>query len=111
DGPEGARRAAPAALGDDGAELADAARALHRARLEDRRRAVELSVLSESAADLASHRDVDELLHAICRRARLLLGTDVAYITLNDPERGDTYVRTTDGIVSEAFRTLRLPAG
>jgi len=111
DAPEEELRAALDALGDDDPELAAAALALHRARLEDRRRAVGLGVLSESAADLATHRDLDELLEAICRRARLLLGTDVAYIALSDPERGDTYVRTTDGIVSEAFRTMRLPAG
>lgn len=111
DAPESELRVALDALGEGAAELADAALALHRARLEDRRRAVGLSVLSETAADLASHRDLDELLSAVCRRARLLLGTDVAYITLHDPERGDTYVRMTDGIVSEAFRTLRLPVG
>lgn len=111
DAPERELRAALAALGGDAAELAEAALTLHRSRLEDRRRAVGLSVLSETAADLATHRDLDELLQAICRRARLLLSTDVAYVTLSDPERGDTHVRTTDGIVSEAFRTMRLPAG
>ncbi len=84
---------------------------LHRSRVEDRRRAIGLTALSETAADLSTHRDLDELLLAICRRARLLLGTDVAYVTLGDPELGDTYVRTTDGIVSRAFREMRLPVG
>ena len=37
--------------------------------------------------------------------------TDVAYLTLADPERGDTYMRATAGSVSARFQTLRLPTG
>ncbi|HZO04785.1 MAG TPA: GAF domain-containing protein, partial [Solirubrobacterales bacterium] len=68
-----------------------------------------LTTLSETASDLASLRDVDEILTAICRRSRALLGADAAYIALRDEQRGDTYVRATDGVVSEPFRRLRLP--
>ncbi len=74
-------------------------------------RALGLTALSDTATDLAAHLEVDQLLQAICRRARLLLGTDVAYVTLRDDAIGDTYVEATDGIVSEAFRMMRLPAG
>lgn len=84
---------------------------LRHARAEDRRRTLGLTALSDTATDLAAHLEVDQLLQAICRRARLLLGTDVAYVTLRDDAIGDTYVQATDGIVSEAFRTMRLPAG
>ena len=45
------------------------------------------------------------------RRARELLDADVAYMTLNDEERGDTYMRVTDGSVSARFQQLRLPLG
>jgi sugar diacid utilization regulator/GAF domain-containing protein len=92
-------------------QLGQLAFELHRARADDRRRALGLTALSDTATDLAAHLEVDELLAAICRRARLLLGTDVAYVTLRDEAAGDTYVHATDGIVSEAFRTMRLPAG
>jgi sugar diacid utilization regulator len=92
-------------------QLRQQALGLHRARADDRRRSRGLTALSDTAADLATHRNVDELLAAICRRARLLLGTDVAYVTLRDETVGDTYVHATDGIVSEAFRTMRLPSG
>ncbi len=105
---------AEAAAEDERAEVVQLGRyalELQRARAEDRRRARALTALSDTAADLASHRNVDELLTAICRRARLLLATDVAYVTLRDDTVGDTYVHTTDGIVSEAFRTMRLPVG
>lgn len=52
------------------------------------RRERELAALYDTARDLAALRDLDVLLTAIVRRARTLLGTDVAYLTLRDPERG-----------------------
>jgi GAF domain-containing protein len=76
-----------------------------------RRRETELAALFETAGDLAGMRDLDAVLHAITHRARALLGADVAYLTLEDPERGDTYMRVTDGSVSAAFQGLRLAMG
>ena len=76
-----------------------------------RRRESELSALFDTANDLAALRGVDSVLTAIVRRARQLLGTDVSYLTLNDPPRGDTYMRVTDGSVSARFQALRLPMG
>ena len=76
-----------------------------------RRRESELSALFDTASDLAALRGVDSVLTAIVRRARQLLGTDVSYLTLNDDERGDTYMRVTDGSVSARFQSLRLPMG
>lgn len=83
-----------------------------RALLEHRRRReAELTGLFETANDLAALRDVDSVLQAIVHRARQLLGTDVAYMTLNDDDRGDTYMRVTDGSISARFQALRLPMG
>ncbi|WP_261986904.1 helix-turn-helix domain-containing protein [Actinomadura sp. HBU206391] len=83
-----------------------------RALLERRaRREAELSALFDTASDLAGLRDLDSVLEAIVRRARQLLKADVSYMTLHDDERGDTYMRVTDGSVSAAFRAVRLPAG
>lgn len=76
-----------------------------------RRRETELSALVDTARDLASMRDPAGVLDAIVHRARTLLGTDVAYLTLHDPEVGDTYMRVTDGSVSARFQTVRLPLG
>ncbi|MFG2003084.1 helix-turn-helix domain-containing protein [Spirillospora sp. NPDC048911] len=75
------------------------------------RREAELSALFDTAGDLAGLRDLDAVLEAIVRRARRLLHADISYMTLNDDERGDTYMRVTDGSVSAAFRALRLPMG
>ncbi|SDI81907.1 helix-turn-helix domain-containing protein [Nonomuraea jiangxiensis] len=75
------------------------------------RREAELSALYDTAGDLAALRDLDAVLEAIVHRARQLLATDTAYLTLHDPERGDTYMRVTDGTISAKFRGLRLPMG
>jgi hypothetical protein len=76
-----------------------------------RRRESELSALYETAGDLAALTDVDSVLEAIVHRARQLLHSDVAYLTLNDDERGDTYMRVTEGVLARSFRELRLPMG
>ncbi|WP_030225844.1 helix-turn-helix domain-containing protein [Streptomyces sp. NRRL WC-3626] len=76
-----------------------------------RRREAELSALFETAHDLAGLRDLDAVLQAIVQRARSLLGTDVAYLSLNDPARGDTHMRVTEGSVAARFQQLRLGMG
>jgi DNA-binding PucR family transcriptional regulator len=83
-----------------------------RAALESRRRReAELTALVETARDLAALRDPSGVLDAIVRRARSLLGTDVSYLTLYDPEAGDTFMRATDGSVSAEFQVVRLSFG
>jgi hypothetical protein len=76
-----------------------------------RRREAELSALVDIARDLASLPEPSNVLDAIVRRARSLLATDVAYLTLADAERGDTFMRATAGSVSARFQALRLPQG
>ncbi|WP_097260413.1 helix-turn-helix domain-containing protein [Streptomyces sp. TLI_55] len=83
-----------------------------RSELEGRRRReAELSALFETAHDLAGLRDLDAVLRAIVQRARSLLNTDVAYLSLNDPAQGDTYMRVTEGSVAARFQQLRLGMG
>ncbi|MBV2362628.1 helix-turn-helix domain-containing protein [Streptomonospora nanhaiensis] len=78
-----------------------------------RRRESELTALFETANDLAGMRDLDQVLRAIVDRARNLLGTDTAYLTLRDTvrENGDTVMRVTSGSVSARFQQLRLGPG
>ncbi|MGX4688782.1 helix-turn-helix domain-containing protein [Streptomyces sp. JNUCC 63] len=78
---------------------------------ERRRREAELAALYETAGDLSSLRDLEAVLQAIVRRARALLDTDAAYLMLNDPVRGDTCMRVTDGIRTDAFKKGRLAMG
>ncbi|GAA1182355.1 GAF domain-containing protein [Kitasatospora gansuensis] len=108
---EARRQGAPAAVL---AEIDDAtwlALRVHRTMRQHRRREAELTALFDTAGDLAASRDLDAVLQAIVRRARMLLGTDTAYLTLPDQAAGDTYMRVTDGSVSVLFQTLRLSLG
>jgi GAF domain-containing protein len=73
-----------------------------------RKRERELSALYETARDLSSLRDTDHVLRAIVRRARQLVGTDIAYLSAADDERGDFYVRATEGVVSQDFGQIRV---
>ena len=70
-----------------------------------------LRVLLDTATDLTALRDVEAVLQAIVRRTRAIVGADMAYISLNDPERGDTYIRQSDGVTTPAYRALRMPLG
>jgi len=113
EGPLLAARAAGAS-GTTLAELEEAKLAALRVRaLLERRRAreAELSGLFDTASDLAGLRELDAVLRAIVHRARSLLAADVAYMTLHDEQRGDTYMRITDGSVAASFQVLRLPMG
>ncbi|MEW2417226.1 GAF domain-containing protein [Streptomyces sp. NPDC046866] len=92
-------------------EAAQVALDIRRTLDQHRRRQAELTALFDTAGDLAALRDPDAVLRAIVHRARMLLGTDVAYLTLNDPAAGDTFMRVTDGSVSAAFQQLRLGMG
>ena len=76
-----------------------------------RRRENELAALIDIAADLSSFDDPSIVLDTIVRRARGLLGTDLAYLTLYDRDADDTYMRATAGSVSARFQTVRLQAG
>nr|WP_253670109.1 helix-turn-helix domain-containing protein [Streptoalloteichus tenebrarius] len=105
------------AAGLAGGELAEVERAaeaaarIERALRQHRRREAELAALFDTASDLAALRDTDAVLRSIVHRARMLLGTDVAYLSLNDPAAGDTFMRVTDGSVSALFQRLRLGMG
>ncbi|MFJ3829015.1 helix-turn-helix domain-containing protein [Streptomyces sp. NPDC090046] len=98
----------------EAAVVADATRIALRIRRtlgQHRRREAELAALFDTAGDLARLREPDAVLEAIVHRAKLLLGTDVTYLSLNDEEAGDTYMRVTDGSVSAAFQQVRLGMG
>jgi len=108
-------RAGDAGLGDqDLAEIEHAvsiALSVRQVLRRQRRREAELTALFDTASDLAALRDLDAVLHSIVRRARTLLGTDTAYLTLVDEAARDTFMRVTDGSVSPAFQQLRLKLG
>ncbi|MEU4274194.1 helix-turn-helix domain-containing protein [Streptomyces tanashiensis] len=69
---------------------------VHTGRARDARREAGLTTLTDTARDLTLSYDLDSLLRVITRRARRLLGADLAYVTLRGPH-GACYVHTTEG--------------
>ena len=65
----------------------------------------------ECGEDLTSVRERHVILQGIVRRARSLLGTDMAYLSVNDLGAGETYIEFTDGVETPAYRTIRMPLG
>ncbi len=68
-----------------------------------------LLALIDTAQDLTALRDADQVLQAIVRRARQLVGSDVGYLSILDTQAGDFYVRATDGAFSDEFKRIRVP--
>ena len=91
--------------------VAAAARRLNARLWEASRREGLLRVLYDTATDLTGIRDVEAVLKAIVRRTRSLIGSDVAYLSLNDYDSGESYVRVTDGATTALFRNIRMPLG
>lgn len=89
--------------------VAAALRRVNNSLWEARRREALLRTLHATATDLTATRDVEEILSAIVRRTRSLMGTDMAYISLNDDERQQTYIRMADGVATAAYRAIRMP--
>lgn len=90
---------------------ATAARELGLRVAERSRREEVLRALYDTATDLTGIRDVEAVLQAIVTRTRTLSGSDMAYISLNDHASNETYIRKSDGVVTEAYRLLRMPIG
>ncbi|SFK55412.1 PucR C-terminal helix-turn-helix domain-containing protein [Geodermatophilus ruber] len=76
-----------------------------------KRREKETQALYESARDLASLRDGEQVLEAIVHRTRQLLGTDAAYLALVDPDTGEVYMRLTLGTVTTRIESVRQRPG
>lgn len=75
-----------------------------------RRREADFSSLVDTARELTTSGDLDALLRVITRRARLLLGVDMSYISFPDAEpAGSVYIRAADGQTSMLSVGLRLP--
>ena len=81
------------------------------AREAHRQREDALTALLDTARELSSESDPSVVLEAVVRRTRGLMRADVAYLTLYDPDAGDTYMRATSGSVSATFQSVRLALG
>jgi sugar diacid utilization regulator len=83
-----------------------------RQRLEEQQqRERGLVAVIETARDLTALRDIEQVLEAIVRRARQLMGCQIGYLANYDRQREEFYMRATDGALSEDLRTLKLKRG
>lgn len=76
-----------------------------------RRREELLRALHDTASDITALRDMQAVLKAISVRTRQLLGTDMAYVSLNDQDTQETFIQESDGVRTFAYRTIRMPLG
>lgn len=90
---------------------ARAARNINKRLREQHQREDLLRVLHDTATDLTGIRNVEAILLAIVKRTRSLTGSDMAYISLNDYSCNETYIRKCDGVITEEYRTIRMPIG
>ncbi|MCX5196042.1 helix-turn-helix domain-containing protein [Streptomyces sp. NBC_00249] len=104
------------AAGADPAALAELTRAVELARSvrasasRREQREAALTALVDTAQDLTSPYDIDGLLRLITRRARRLLGFDMAWLSLSRPD-GSAYVRTSEGETTALNVGLELGTG
>ncbi|MDR1768871.1 MAG: GAF domain-containing protein, partial [Propionibacteriaceae bacterium] len=70
-----------------------------------------LGAVRDCATELAQNRDPEVVAQAVVRRTRHLLAADMAYISLNDLLAGETFIRWTSGVRTQAYRTIRQPLG
>ncbi|HKW84348.1 MAG TPA: GAF domain-containing protein, partial [Burkholderiaceae bacterium] len=71
----------------------------NRLELHEQRERGMLAVI-ESAQDLSSRLDLNSLLHAIVKRARLLLNSHLCWLTIYDAASGEFQVVVADGAIS-----------
>lgn len=76
-----------------------------------RRREKLLRAMHDTASDITALRDVQAVLKAISVRTRQLLGTDMAYVSLNDQDAQETFIQESDGVRTFEYRTIRMPLG
>ena len=99
-----------ASFGRDGLSRADVQQ-LRAEVLQVRQQRETAQIIAEVATNINAAVDVDETLELVCHRSKHLLGSDMAYISLNDQSAQETYIRTTDGVLTPEYRGLRMPLG
>ncbi|MEO8185592.1 MAG: GAF domain-containing protein [Deltaproteobacteria bacterium] len=82
-----------------------------RERSDDRRWRQMALAVARIALDMSGIRERNQLLQDIVVQAQQLLRVDLCYISLNDWTAQRTYVHSTTGVVTEAYRTISMPLG
>ncbi|MFI2615356.1 helix-turn-helix domain-containing protein [Streptomyces sp. NPDC018584] len=68
-----------------------------------------LAALIDTARELTRPYDLSSLLTVIARRARFLLGLDMAWLSIHSPAGGESVVHAADGHISMVSVGMRVP--
>jgi len=82
-----------------------------RAKRELKKQLGKFQALYHLAVAMTAERGLDENLSLIVETSRELLDTDLALFAMRDEDAGELYWGSYSGIVTEAFRNLRIPLG
>lgn len=82
-----------------------------RTKRELERQVSKFQVLYNLALAMTAERSLDENLNLFVETSRELLGTDTAFFAMRDEEAGELYWHSKSGLVTPAFRDLRIPLG
>ncbi len=69
------------------------------------------ALLREIAQDLTALHDPSLILTGVVRRVRATLGSDLAYISLNDAVTRETRITFADGVNTPEYAAIRMPIG
>lgn len=97
--------------GELGETAKSAVRSIHRKLQGFRTKESVLRALFDTATDLTSIHDAGEIMATVVKRTRTVMGSDMAYLSLNDFDSGTTYIRETEGVATQAYRDIRMPFG
>jgi PAS domain S-box-containing protein len=67
--------------------------------------------LYDLALAMTTERSLEENLLLVVEKSRELLGADKSFIALRDETAGDLCMHTLSGVVTDVFKTLRIPFG
>ncbi len=82
-----------------------------RTKRELERQVSKFQALYDLALAMTAERSLDENLNIFVETSRELLGTDTAFFAMRDEEAGELYFRSNSGLVTQAFKGLRIPFG
>ncbi len=87
--------------------------AIDNARLfnEQQKSAAEWSALYEISTHISSLGNLDRTLYLVLEKARNLIGTDVAYLALNNKKKQEVYMRLSIGMQSQDIQNIRMKYG
>jgi nitrate/nitrite-specific signal transduction histidine kinase len=78
---------------------------------ETQRREREAEALCRVGLEISALQKTDKILESVVEKARRLIGTEAAALSLIDERSEEVFMKATTGIRTKAFKNIRLPKG